>query len=233
MSDEISRIKHIYDTQYRQNATDYNYIWHARNPVSYTFRQAQERAIIRLFNKHKIQLEEARILDVGCGGGGLLCFLLSLGAVPKNLYGVDLMEYRIEYAQLHCPSSMHFSVEDAQQLPFEPNSFDMVSQFTVFSSILNQDIQHLVAKEMGRVVKSGGLILWYDMKNRYPATSNIQGIDKARLAELFPGYVPLAQELLHHKLISRLARRSWFLCELVERIPGLPKTHMLALLKKP
>jgi len=96
MKDEISRIRHIYNTQYRNISNDYSYIWHARNPVSITFRHSQERAIVSLLNQNNIQLEEISVLDVGCGYGGLLRFLATLGAAPKNLFGIDLMEYRID-----------------------------------------------------------------------------------------------------------------------------------------
>lgn len=233
MSDEIGRIRQVYDTRYRQAPGDYTYIWHTRNPVSYTYRQARERVIITLLNHHNIKLEEAKILDVGCGSGDFLRFAVSLGAVPHNLYGVDLMEHRIESARMLCPPGIHLFVEDAQSLPFEAQAFDIVSQFTVFSSILDDAVQRNVAAEMNRILKSGGLILWYDMKNRYASTSNTQGINKARLAKLFPGYVPLERKLLHHWWISRLALRSWLLCELTERLPGVPHTHLLALLRKP
>ncbi len=233
MSDEIARIRHVYNARYSQAPGDYAYIWHARNPISYTYRQTRERAIIKLLNSNNIKLEEAKILDVGCGSGDFLRFAASLGAAPHNLHGVDLMERRIESARVLCPSGVYLSVQDARCLSFEAHKFDIISQFTVFSSILDDATQRDVAAEMGRVLKSGGLLLWYDMKNRYAPTSDTQGITSARLSELFPGYVPLGQKLLHHRWISRLARRSWLLCELIERLPGLPHTHILALLRKP
>lgn len=233
MTEEISRIRHIYETKYRRPPGDYSYIWHGRNPVSCTFRQAQERAIINLLNQCDVQLEEFSILDVGCGGGSLLRFLADLGAKPENLYGIDLMDYRIEYAQAHCPAAFHLSAEDAQNLPFEETRFDLVSQFTVFSSILDETVQLNVAAEMNRVLKPDGLILWYDMKNHYPPDRQIQGISQAQLLALFPGYKLLAVKLLHHRLIHRLAHRSWLLCELIEHLPGIPHTNLLALLRKP
>lgn len=233
MSDEIARIRQVYDTRYRSAPGDYTYIWHTRNPVSYTYRQARERAIITLLNHHNIEFEEAKILDVGCGSGDFLRFAASLGGAPHNLHGVDLMEQRIESARVLCPSGVHLSVQDARYLSFEAHKFDIISQFTVFSSILDDATQRDVAAEMNRVLKSGGLLLWYDMKNRSAPTSNTQGITRAHLTQLFPGYVPLGQKLLHHRWISRLARRSWLLCELVEGLPGWPHTHILALLRKP
>ncbi|RMH01179.1 MAG: class I SAM-dependent methyltransferase [Chloroflexi bacterium] len=233
MTEEISRIRHIYTTRYRKQDGDYSYVWHARNPVSYTFRQAQERAVINLLNQHNVRLEEARILDVGCGSGVFLQFLATLGAAPHNLYGVDLMEYRIDCARTLCPPAVHLAVEDAQFLSFYSNSFDLISQFTVFSSILDEAVRINVATEMDRVLKPGGFILWYDMKEHYKPDTHLQGINKTELQILFAGYKIIASRLLHHRLIYRLAHRSWLLCELIERIPGVPHTNMLALLQKP
>jgi SAM-dependent methyltransferase len=233
MSDEIGRIRQVYDTHYRSTPGDYTYIWHARNPVSYTYRQARERAIIRLFNRHSIGLEEAKALDVGCGSGDFLRLLASLGVAPHNLYGVDLMEYRIESARVLCPAAVHLYCQDAQRLPFEADTFDIVSQLTVFSSVLDDVVQRRVAAEMDRVLKSGGLLVWYDMKDCFAPTSATQGISSARLAELFPGYLLVGSQLLHHRWIPRLAPRFWLVCEFIERLPGLPHTHILAVMRKP
>ena len=161
-----------------------------------------------------------------------MTFLASLGALPGNLHGIDLMEYRIEAARALCPSDTYLSVEDAQHLPFEAQGFDVVSQLTVFSSILDPAVQRNVAAEIDRVLKPGGLVLWYDMKGRHAPTSNTQGIGRVRLVELFPRYTCLEWKSLHHQWIARLACHSWLLCELIERLPGLPHTHVLALLRK-
>jgi hypothetical protein len=42
-------------------------------------------------------------------------------------------------------------------------SFDLVTQFTVFGSLLDNQLR-LVAAEMHRVLKPGCLILWYDLQ---------------------------------------------------------------------
>lgn len=212
---------------------DYGYQWHARNPVSYTYRQARERAIIKLFNRCQMRLEEVKLLDVGCGTGDFLRFVASLGAGADQLYGVDLMADRIEDAKRLSPPAVHLSVEEAHQLPFADATFDWVTQFTVFSSILSPDLQRAVALEMNRVLKPGGWLLWYDMKNRYPARAHIQGIQEDELTQLFNGYRWLARCPLHFRGLARLARRSWLFCEIVEQLPWLPRTHLLALLQKP
>ena len=233
MSEEITRIRQVYETRYRPVPGDYTYIWHPRNAVSVTYRQARERAIIQLVAHHGLALEDAQILDIGCGNGDFMRFLAALGVPPNQLFGVDLMEYRIESARKLSPPDMHFVVQDAQRLPFETGAFDLVSQLVVFSSVLDSDVRHWMATEMDRVLKPGGILLWYDLKNRQAPSSHLQGVDQRQLAGLFPGYAFLARRSLHHRWISRLAPRSWLLCELIDRLPGLSHTHLLALLKKP
>jgi ubiquinone/menaquinone biosynthesis C-methylase UbiE len=234
LTNETNAIRKAYTARdLAHSRDDYGYQWHARNPVSYTYRQARERAIIKLLNRCQLRLEESALLDIGCGAGDFLRFAASLGAPPEQIYGVDLMADRVEEANRLCPPGVHVSVEEAHRLPFADATFDCVTQFTVFSSILSTDLQKAVAREMDRVLKPGGWLLWYDMKNRYPDSAHIQGISKNELHQLFNGYGWLAQQQLHYRWLARLARRSWLLCELVEYLPGLPHTHLLAVLQKP
>ncbi len=230
-TNEITRIREVYNTIYRPEPTNHTYTWHPSNRVSIYYRQAQERALVALFNTHNIPLGELTVLDVGCGKGNLLRYLLSLGAHPEHLFGVDLMPYRIADARLNSPNSMHFSIGNGQALPYPAAWFDLVSQFTVFSSIFDPEMQRQIATEMTRVLKPGGYILWYDM--RYARSATTRGIERTTLESLFADCVLLTLHKLHPPFASALARRSHFLTELWTSIPGPRKTHYLALFKKP
>lgn len=227
--DEIERIRNLYSTQYRPDPYDRSYTWHPRNNISIYYRQAQERAIIKLLNDFNLAIESFRSLDVGCGGGLFLRFLASLGAPPGNLAGIDLMPNRIEDARTVSPVQVDFQVGNAEHLPFPNSSFDLVSQFTMLSSILDNDVRMNVAKEMVRVLKSEGYILSYDFREDGP---NSHGMDKNEIIRHFPGCRNIAIHPLHPPYASRLARRSIFLCELWDHIPGIGRTHDLILLQK-
>lgn len=230
-SDETRRIQEVYNTQYRRDPSDRSYMWHPRNPISLYYRQAQERALIRLLNDFDIPIEMLEILDVGCGMGGLLRFFASLGSHPDKLHGLDLMEYRIEQARRSSPAAIDFQIGTGEALPYPDHSFDLISQFTVFSSILEDQMRLAVAGEMVRVLKPGGFILWYDMRSARSATT--RGLEADEIRQLFNPCKLLALRGLHFSRASRMARRSVLLCDLLDWFPIWQRTHFLALFQKP
>ncbi len=226
---EIDRIRQVYEGTYKTQTGNRTYIWHPRNPVSLYYRHALEKALIELFNTNDLVLDKYRVLDVGCGMGNFLRFLVSLQANPHKLFGIDLMSYRITGAKEASPSSITYMVGDAAQLPYAADSFDMVSQFTVFSSILESSLRRQVALEMSRVANEGAYILWYDMDT--PQQKTTRGVDLKELLDLFSGCQVVSYSKLHTRYSARIARRSQVLAGIWDRLPGIPKTHYLALLQ--
>lgn len=80
--------------------------------------------------------------------------------------------------QIHCGN--------ATRLPFINANFDLVVQFVVFSSILDRTVKEMVAREMLRVLKEKGLILWYDFFVNNPSNPDVRGIRKREITHLFP-----------------------------------------------
>src|SRR5205814_10331318 len=114
-------------------------------------------------------------------------------------------------------------------LPLRSASFDLVAQFTVFTSILEPALKRQVALEMTRVTKPDGLILWYDFAFDNPKNRDVRGIAKREIRKLFPGCsVKLQRVTLAPPLTRRLASRSWLVCSILEAIPLL-RTHLLGM----
>lgn len=191
-----------------------------------------ERDVLAALASHRrTELSRYRVLDVGCGDGGFLRRLVSWGAEPVNLSGVDLLAERVATARRIAPC-LDVRQADASALPFPDASFDLVFQLTVFSSILDPAMRRQVADEMARVLKPGGLVVSYDFRVARDR-QNTRPLRAAELRVLFPGFtLDTRRVTLIPPLARALAGRSWLLCELLEAVPVL-RTHELVVLSKP
>lgn len=171
------------------------------------------------------------ILDVGCGAGGELRRMTTFGAEPARLAGIDLMTARVETARKILPEA-RIEVGSAHEIPFPDASFDLVSQFVVFSSVADASLRRAIAREMTRVLRPGGRIVWYDIHRVKPGPDMVP-IKMAELHELFPGYTIEARSTtLRWKLNQRVIWRSRGAGMLLERIPFLCD-HYMALITPP
>jgi ubiquinone/menaquinone biosynthesis C-methylase UbiE len=173
-----------------------------------------------------------RILDVGCGRGDIMRQLLEYGADPELLTGIDLLDDKVEMARRRAP---HLKVicGSAARLPFPDSSFDFVLQFTLFTSILNEEVKRAIAAEMARVLVPGGRILWYDFSFNNPRNPDVRGIGKREIRALFPGLEMKTRRVTLAPPLGRIiAPLSIVLYYLVSRVRPLC-THLLCLLQMP
>jgi SAM-dependent methyltransferase len=171
------------------------------------------------------------VLDVGCGDGGYLRRLVSWGAEPGLLAGVDLLAERVARARRIEPC-LDVRQADASVLPFEDTSFDLAFQLTVFSSILDPAMRQAVAREMARVLRPGGAVVSYDFRVARDR-QNTRPLRVGELRELFPDFTVDARRVTLVPPLARIvAHWSWLLCELLEAVPLL-RTHELVVLHKP
>lgn len=191
------------------------------------------RACIRmLHNAGMFPLDEMRVADIGCGSGSWLLEFLQWGADPRDVAGIDLMPERLERARRKLPLA-DLRQGNAAALPWESESFDLVSQFVVFTSILEGGLKKAVATEMLRVLKPGGAILWVDFRVNNPRNASVRGIQKKEVRELFPDCnVTLEPVLLAPPLTRFLAPRAWVVAEMLNALPLL-RTHYAGLIRKP
>lgn len=96
-----------------------------------------------------------RLLDVGCGSGQLALMAARDGL---KVTGVDIARNLVERARVRAQAEdlrAHFEEADAEALPFEDASFDVVASLIGAMFAPRPD---LVAKELLRVCKPGGTI---------------------------------------------------------------------------
>ena len=193
--------------------------------------QQREQVLLKLLEKHgKRNFGDYKILEVGCGEGFWLRELMRYGAVPANLYGVDLLPERVARARSLYPN-INITQGNCETLAFPDQEFDIVLQSTVFTSILSDPMKRNIATEMLRVINREGIILWYDFRYDNPRNSDVKGIKKGEILTLFPGCdFDFKTTTLAPPLARRLAGFSWLLCDLLSRIGPLC-THFLSVIK--
>jgi len=226
---EIERIKKAYEKRKREQR--YKLYSYFNTANLFTIHQ-REKALLRTLKRFKcLELSDKKILDVGCGSGGVLRDFIKYGAIPENLYGIDLLSDRIERAKRLSPH-INFYLGSATDLPFENEFFDIVMQFTVFTSILDYSMKQKIAQEMLRVLKPAGIIIWYDYHMNNPENTDVRGVRKQEIFALFPNCsIQLKRVTLAPPLARLIAPYSWLVCNLLEKIPVLC-THYLGVIRK-
>ncbi len=109
---------------------------------------------------HKIVLAHAagrNVLEFGCGTGGLAFRLADRAA---HVIAVDISDVAVENARSRGASiaNLRFEVANAESLPYEPNTFDLVCGTSILHHL---DIKRAVA-ELRRVLRPAGKAIFYE-----------------------------------------------------------------------
>ena len=97
-------------------------------------------------------------LDVGCGNGAFTEEIIARCA-PAKVAAVDPSEGQLAYARIRPSAKLaEFRVADAQNLPFDSRSFDVVAMALAISFVPDPPKG---AAEMARVARPGGTVATY------------------------------------------------------------------------
>jgi ubiquinone/menaquinone biosynthesis C-methylase UbiE len=100
-----------------------------------------------------------RVLDVGCGRGGTVALIADL--FDATVTGVDLSPEAVAFClRTHLGEALHFEVGDAENLPFEDEAFDAVTN--IESSHTYPNLRAFL-NEVRRVLTGDGLFLYTDL----------------------------------------------------------------------
>jgi len=228
---EIERIRAVY-RQYAKRGYANSKWSNINKGNSWAARERQQKLRKLLESTAFSSLRSAHILDVGCGTGELLEMLRGWGAQSKNLCGVDLIPDRIRIAQQNF-CDIRFELGNAESLPFAVGSFDLVTVFTLFSSILDRKMALNISREIIRVLVPKGAVLWYDFRINNPFNNNVHGVSRKAIEALFPQFKITVESIsLVPALARRLGRLTNLLYPLLSSLPFL-RSHLIGLLEKP
>lgn len=161
------------------------------------YAEEYQKHIIYILEKYAGKLEQKKILNVGCGSGGMEVALSRKGAKPV---GLDIDSISIEIAELRksiCSSDqIEYVVGDGTHINFKDNCFDLVLSTGVFEHIPVARQKSFLMEQM-RVLKPGGYILigcspnkWfpYDMHFELPFVNWMPGFLKYHYIKIFRPY---------------------------------------------
>ena len=224
----LQSVKEVYD---RRDAVNSNlYSWFRAEVVA--SRQERQRKMLKMLKRLGYSnMAELSILEVGCGKGDNLLEFLAMGAMPDKLTGNDLSDHRLSVAKQRLPAAISLNGGDATALGFADGSFDIVYQSTVFSSILDDEVQTALARKMWKWVRPGGGVMWYDFTYNNPSNPDVRGVPRSRYKALFPEAELTEVSLTLAPPISRRLG-SHVLYGLLNTLPLL-RTHRLAFFGKP
>ena len=227
--DELERIRRAYRKRAESSIAERYSIF---RPGELYMQHRRERLVLDLLRKAGLSsLSGHRILEIGCGRGQRLADFQRWGAEPEMVHGIELVSSFVSEARKRYPG-YRLAQASAHLLPFLDGAFDIVAQFTVLTSILDDALRSTVASEMLRVLRPGGLVLWYDFRYPNPWNSDVRPVGAPEIRRLFAGYASTIRSVtLLPPVARRIAEKSPTLCNLLETLPFL-RSHYMALIQK-
>jgi SAM-dependent methyltransferase len=129
------------------------------------FRQAKVRTLLWALQRNVGAPNSLSGVDFGCGVG---LFTRDLAPHVRNVVGVDVSRDMLERARELNPG-VRFDLYDGTRLPYADRSFDFLLAASVLHHVDPGARQPLVA-EMGRVVRTGGLVALFEHNPLNPLT---------------------------------------------------------------
>jgi 2-polyprenyl-6-hydroxyphenyl methylase/3-demethylubiquinone-9 3-methyltransferase len=142
-----------------------------------------------------------KVLDIGCGGG-LACEFLA--KQKANVSGIDVSFNSIKIAQEHAKLSqlkIDYHYGFAEELPFNPNTFDVVLCFDVLEHV--NDWQKVIL-EAYRILKPHGLFLFDTINQTFKSKFIMIWLLEDMLRQIPRGFHDWDKFIKPRELINRM-----------------------------
>lgn len=156
-----------HDHHWKQAANEHFHRWaehYDRDIINVLlFHPCYRRVLTELRHWQRLGLDNYHVLDVGCGTGTLGMMSMTLSGLGRYT-GLDMSENMIAKANAKIDRTgtddkLRFVVGDAENLPFDDNSFDVLTCCNSFHHYPHQD---RAVAEMRRVLKPDGRLMLID-----------------------------------------------------------------------
>ena len=145
---------------------------------------ARKKCFINSLTEIPLDKKNCKIADIGCGSCTDLMNLVSLGFNQNNLYGIDINKNDIDFGMINFPL-LNLTNQDARNLNFEDNFFDLVYESTMFVQLNNEKVSQMISNEMLRVTKKNGFLIIFDWRYGKINDKNFLACSKKRVKKMF------------------------------------------------
>lgn len=198
---------------------NYGYSGSDAGPLELAAGDEPDRNYIQLYNQvaGAVDLTGLTVLEVGSGRGGGASFIKRY-LHPARMIGADLSRNAVDFSRaVHNAAGLEFRTADAENLPFDAESFDAV--VNVESSHCYPSFEAFVS-EVKRVLRPGGHFLYADFRDRsgvedWRAALQKSGLTIIRETDITPNVLAALDRDderkigLINRLIPRPLRRSF------------------------
>ena len=174
--------KQYYEKYYSARGADRNDLRTNRGVLFQTL--AAEASVVRAAHAIDHDPRTATVLDVGCGGADELFALIRLKYDPENIIGIDILPDRLAEARKLYPQ-IQFIQGDASAMEFADDTFDLLFESGMFTTLPDDQLSAAIAREMVRVCKPGGYLLLADWWTPKPGDASYKALTKKRMRQLF------------------------------------------------
>jgi len=208
-------------------------IYSPLHPAAFFMIQRRQREIRRILaTAYPDGVENVRLLETGCGNGQWLAEFQTFGFMPDKLAGIELDGKRADFAKLRILGA-DIRHGNAAELPWKEESFDIVFQSTVFTSVKDPETRKKIASEMKRVCRKDGFILWYDFVYDSPKNPDVSGVGKKEVSSLFaPWKCEFKKVTFAPPLTRAIAPYSVLTADILETLLPFLRTHIIAVIRQ-